>query len=85
VLAWRQLTGTGYFLTSNPASSFFYLITALHGIHLVGGVVALAGVAAKAWRGSDPAQARLSLDLCSMYWDFLLLMWLVLFALLLTT
>jgi cytochrome c oxidase subunit III len=85
VLAWRQLIGTGYFLTSNPASSFFYLITALHGIHLVGGVVALAAVAAKAWRGRDPARTRLGLDLCSLYWDFLLLMWLVLFGLLLLT
>ena len=85
VFAWQQLTSTGYFLTSNPASSFFYLITALHGVHLVGGVVALAGVTIKGWSGFDPDRLRLSLDLCSMYWDFLLLMWLVLFGLLLLT
>ncbi len=85
LFAWRQLTSTGYFLTSNPASSFFYLITALHGIHLVGGVVALGAVTAKTWRGFETGQLRLSLDLCSMYWDFLLLMWLVLFGLLLLT
>jgi cytochrome c oxidase subunit III len=85
VFAWQQLTSTGYFLTSNPASSFFYLITALHGVHLVGGVVALTGVTMKAWSGFDHDQLRLGLDLCSMYWDFLLLMWLVLFGLLLLT
>jgi cytochrome c oxidase subunit III len=85
LVAWGQLNATCYFLTSNPASSFFYLITALHGVHLIGGLVALGAVAAKGWRESDPRQLRLSLDLCSMYWDFLLLMWLVLFGLLLLT
>ena len=85
LFAWQQLTSTGYFLTSNPASSFFYLITALHGFHLIGGAVALGGVIVRSWRGFDADRLRLSLDLCSMYWDFLLLMWLVLFGLLLLT
>jgi cytochrome c oxidase subunit 3 len=83
LFAWQQLTSTGYFLTSNPASSFFYLITALHGVHLIGGVVALGAVTVRSWRGFEAERMRLSLDLCSMYWDFLLLMWLVLFGLLL--
>ena len=85
LVAWGQLTATGYFLTSNPASSFFYLITALHGVHLIGGLVALGAVTVKGWRENDPRLLRLNLDLCSMYWDFLLLMWLVLFGLLLLT
>ena len=85
LFAWQQLTAAGYFLTSNPASSFFYLITALHGVHLIGGVVALGRVTVRAWRGVDAGQLQLSLDLCSMYWDFLLLMWLVLFGLLMLT
>jgi cytochrome c oxidase subunit 3 len=85
LFAWQQLTGTGYFLTSGPASSFFYLITALHGVHLVGGVIALAAVALGIWSDPEPDRVRLNLDLCSMYWDFLLLMWLVLFGLLLLT
>jgi cytochrome c oxidase subunit 3 len=85
LFAWQQLTSTGYFLTSNPASSFFYLITALHGLHLIGGVVALGGVTVRSWRDFEADQLRQSLDLCSMYWDFLLLMWLVLFGLLLLT
>ena len=85
LFAWQQLTGTGYVLTAGPASSFFYLITALHGVHLVGGVVALGAVTLRAWHGFDAERLRLNLDLCSMYWDFLLLMWLVLFGLLLLT
>jgi cytochrome c oxidase subunit III len=83
LLAWRQLGEAGYFLTSNPASSFFYLITALHGVHVLGGIVALGRNVARAWQGRDLARLRLGLDLCSLYWDFLLLMWLVLFGLLL--
>ena len=83
LMAWRQLDGTGYVLTSNPASSFFYLITALHGVHVLGGMVALARNVPRAWKGEDLGRLRLGLDLCSMYWDFLLLMWLVLFGVLL--
>jgi len=85
LFAWQQLAGTGHFLTAGPASSFFYLITALHGLHLIGGVIALSAVTVRAWRGLEAGRLRLSLDLCSMYWDFLLLMWLVLFGLLLLT
>jgi cytochrome c oxidase subunit 3 len=81
--AWRQLDDAGFGLTANPASSFFYLITALHALHVVGGLAALARTAARAWQGRDLAKLRLGLDLCSLYWDFLLLMWLVLFGLLL--
>jgi cytochrome c oxidase subunit 3 len=83
LLAWRQLDAAGYFLTSNPASSFFYLITALHAVHVLGGMVALGRNIARAWGGHDLARLRLGLDLCSLYWDFLLLMWLLLFGLLL--
>jgi cytochrome c oxidase subunit III len=85
VWAWQQLTSTGYLLAGNPANTFFYLITALHGLHLLGGLVALGRTGLRVWAGRDPSELRLSLELCSMYWDFLLLMWLVLFGLLLLT
>ena len=52
------------------------------GSALGGGLVALGAVTVRGWRESDPRLLRLNLDLCSMYWDFLLLMWLVLFGLL---
>jgi cytochrome c oxidase subunit III len=85
VWAWRQLTGTGYLLAGNPANTFFYLITAAHGLHLIGGLVALGRNILRAWRGEDPARLRLGVELCGMYWDFLLLMWLILFGLLMLT
>ena len=82
LLAWRQLSLAGYFVTSNPANSFFYLITAVHGLHLMGGLVALGRTIAKVWRGAEMTQVRLSVELCAIYWHFLLLVWLVLLALL---
>ncbi|MBW8852790.1 MAG: cytochrome c oxidase subunit 3 [Bradyrhizobium sp.] len=82
LLAWRQLSGAGYFLASNPANSFFYLITAVHGLHLMGGLVALGRTTAKVLRGAEASQIRLSVELCTIYWHFLLLVWLVLVGLL---
>jgi cytochrome c oxidase subunit 3 len=82
LLAWHQLSVAGYFLASNPANSFFYLITAVHGLHLMGGLVALGRTTAKVWRGAEMTQVRLSVELCAIYWHFLLLVWLVLLGLL---
>jgi cytochrome c oxidase subunit 3 len=82
LLAWQQLNVAGYFVASNPANSFFYLITAVHGLHLMGGLVALGRTTAKVWRGAEMVQVRLSVELCAIYWHFLLLVWLVLLGLL---
>ncbi len=85
ILAWQQLVALGYFAKTNPANAFFYLITGLHGAHLLGGLVAWGWTSAKVWRGFDIARVRLSVELCTVYWHFLLVVWLVLFALLLFT
>lgn len=82
LLAWQQLNTAGYALAANAANAFFYLLTAVHGLHVLGGLVALARTTTKAWRGVAMAQLRLSVELCAMYWHFLLLVWLVLLALL---
>ena len=82
LLAWRQLNAAGYLPAANPANAFFYLITATHGLHLLGGLVALGRTTAKAWQGVEARRLRLSVELCTMYWHFLLLVWLVLLALL---
>src|SRR5215468_11635392 len=81
LLAWQQLRVAGYFVASNPANSFFYLITAVHGLHLAGGLVALGRATAKVWHGAKMTQVRLSVELCAIYWHFLLLVWLVLLGL----
>jgi len=82
LLAWHQLREAGYFVASNPANSFFYLITAVHGLHLAGGLVALGRTIAKVWHGVEMVRLRLSVELCAIYWHFLLLVWLVLLGLL---
>ncbi|MBB4395560.1 cytochrome c oxidase subunit 3 [Bradyrhizobium sp. ERR14] len=82
LLAWQQLGAAGYFVASNPANSFFYLLTAVHGLHLTGGLVALGRTSTKMWRGAGIADMRLSVELCAIYWHFLLLVWLVLLGLL---
>ena len=85
LVAWQQLMATGYFVNSNPANAFFYLFTALHGLHLLGGLVAWYRTTAKVRRGADAAQISLSVELCAVYWHFLLVVWLVLFGLMLST
>jgi cytochrome c oxidase subunit 3 len=82
ILAWRQLNMMVAFDVTNPAVGFFFLITALHGLHLLGGLVAWGRTAAKVWRGFDVAHVRMSVELCTVYWHFLLLVWLILFGLL---
>jgi len=80
LLAWRQFADAGYFLSTNPANTFFYLITGLHGAHLAGGLAALAGTVIKARGDANIAQS--GVELCAIYWHFLLVVWLLLFALL---
>ena len=83
LLAWRQLVEAGYFASSSLANAFFYLLTALHGLHILGGLVAWWRSAAKLWRGAEVVDLRLGVELCAVYWHYLLLVWLILFTLLL--
>ena len=86
LVVWNQLLGLGYYAYANPASAFFYLITGVHGAHLLGGLVAWAR-AARRFRGAgdDPARLARSIDLCALYWHFLLLIWLGILALFVNT
>ncbi|MEP9390198.1 cytochrome c oxidase subunit 3 [Mesorhizobium sp. KR9-304] len=75
LIAWRELSESGYPLGANPANSFFYLLTAMHGLHIIGGLIALGRTTAKAWANVPRDQLRLSIELCAMYWHFLLFIW----------
>lgn len=57
--AWRELVETGFLMTGSPANSFFYLLTGLHGLHIVGGLVALATVLPMAWMAPVSASTLL--------------------------
>ncbi|HEY0857313.1 MAG TPA: bb3-type cytochrome oxidase subunit III [Albitalea sp.] len=78
--AWQALLAQQVSAVGNPAGSFFYLLTALHGLHLLGGLAGWWLAARAAWRRSDPAGAAWRIALCARYWHFLLLAWLALFA-----
>ena len=85
LLAWRQLSASGYFMASNPAVAFFYLLTAVHGLHLLGGLFVWGKTVFRMTRpGVELVDLRLSVELCTVYWHYLLLVWLVLFAVLLS-
>ena len=85
LMAWQQLTASGFFMTGNPANSFFYLLTALHGLHLLGGLWVWGRTTLRMLTGADAESVRLSVELCTVYWHYLLLVWIGLFALLLST
>lgn len=85
MVVWQQLNALNYSVMSNPANAFFYLITGLHVIHLLGGLVAWVNTFRQALTRSDIAEARLSIQLTGIYVHFLLVVWFVLFALLLRT
>ena len=82
ILAWRQLNTAGYFLAGNPANAFFYLLVALHGLHLSGGLLALGRCVHGVWRGNYRRdRVRHNVALCAAYWHFLLFVWLCLLVL----
>ena len=85
LMAWRQLNAGGFFMAGNPANSFFYLLTALHGLHLLGGMWVWGRTTLRILTGADAQSVRLSVELCTVYWHYLLLVWIGLFALLLST
>jgi cytochrome c oxidase subunit 3 len=91
VLAWREVSASANLGPSSPAFSFFVLLTAVHGLHLIGGLFVLGRTALRIWRGVEAANVvgrsriRLSVQLCTTYWHWLLLVWLGVFALLLST
>ena len=82
LLVWRQLWMPVISPPSNPGNAFFYLFTGVHGLHVAGGLVALGRTYGKVRSGVAIERLRLSVWLCTVYWHFLLLVWLVIFALL---
>ena len=84
--AWRELRYSELFSPANPAVAFFYVLTAVHGLHLVGGLVVWARTLARSLRKDvELIDVRLSVELTSVYWHYLLLVWLGLFAVLIST
>jgi cytochrome c oxidase subunit 3 len=78
--AWHQLAARGVYLATNPSSSFFYLLTAAHGVHLLGGIAALAYLC---WRVAGfNSSRRTAVDVTAIYWHFLTGLWVYILVLL---
>jgi len=80
LVAWRQLAAQGVFVASNQASSFFYIFTGAHGVHLLGGVAALLFVLLRNFEKSQISRPQAA-EITSYYWHFMDGLWIFLFAL----
>ncbi len=80
LVAWQQLVARGVYVDTNPSSSFFYLLTASHGVHLAGGLVALLCLT---WRFFQGRLTQVAVGVTSLYWHFMDGLWVYLMLLLL--
>ncbi len=87
LLVWQQMVDQGYYVSSNPANAYFYVFTALHGLHLLGGLVYWLMTIKKVWNPKNiiVMKTKHTVELCAIYWHFLLAVWVVLFGLMLLT
>ncbi len=83
LLGWKELTARGIYLASNPSNSFFYLLTAAHGVHLLGGILALSYVVFRVWRPTLWLTREAAVEATSLYWHFMDGLWVYLWLLLL--
>ncbi len=82
LVAWRQLASRGIYLATNPSSSFFYLLTAAHGVHVLGGIVALFYLVFRARSIAVAPTRPVAVDLTTIYWHFMDALWVYILILL---
>ena len=85
LLVWQNMVNAGYYVSGSPANAYFYLFTALHGLHLLGGLIYWIITLRKVWNTNDIVirKVKHTIELCAIYWHFLLAVWVVLFGLML--
>lgn len=81
--AWNQLIGQGIFLTGNPSGSFLYIISGMHGLHIVAGLCMLIASLAGAYSGINQVRNIFRMELTSIFWHFIDILWIYLFVFLL--
>jgi cytochrome c oxidase subunit 3 len=80
LVVWSQLRAAGVYVATNPSSSFFYVLTAVHALHLIGGMTALIWVDVQAWRLQLGPAKRTAIDVSAIFWHYLDGLWLILMA-----
>jgi cytochrome c oxidase subunit 3 len=81
-MAWRELQGRGFFVNTNPNSSFVYLLTATHAVHLAGGMIALLWAGVTSLQHKPIEGRRIVVDIAAWYWHFMAVLWVYVLALL---
>jgi cytochrome c oxidase subunit 3 len=81
-IAWGELRSRGFLLATNPSSSFVYLLTSAHAVHLTGGIIALLWASVASLRHKPIEGRRIVVDVAAWYWHFMAVLWIYVFALL---
>ena len=86
LLVWQYYVNLGQYVSTNPANAFFYLFTALHGLHVLGGLFFWTRATTKLFtKNYNILKIKQAIELCAIYWHFLLIVWFVLFGLMIAT
>lgn len=81
-LAWGELHARGFFVYTNPSSSFVFLLTVAHAVHLAGGMIALAWASVASLFHKPVESRRIAVDITAWYWHFMAVLWVYIFLLL---
>src|SRR5271157_1258364 len=80
--AWHQLRLANVTFATNSSSSFFFILTGVHAVHLLGGILALLYAGVTTWLHRPPETRRIVIDVTAWYWHFMGFLWIYIFALL---
>ena len=81
-LAWGELHHRGFFVSTNPSSSFAFLLTVAHAVHLAGGMIALVWASSASLLHKPLEARRIAVDITAWYWHFMAVLWIYIFLLL---
>jgi len=81
-LAWRQLAASGFYITTTPSSSFVYLLTGAHAVHLFGGILVLVASCLASFLGFSATRRSIVVDITAWYWHFMTVLWVYILCLL---
>lgn len=86
LLAWVELVRRGVYVQSNPYAGFFYILTAVHAVHVIGGIIALGSIVLRTWHktasNEELTKRQQVANAVAWYWHFMDALWIVLFLLL---
>ena len=86
LLVWQHYVNLGQYVSTNPANAFFYLFTAIHGLHVLGGLFFWGRATTKLFtKNFNVLKIKQAIELCAIYWHFLLIVWFILFGLMIAT